>query len=167
MTGRMQKHLDAILSYFPFSSVYGSIGLSLLDWFWQDEVTDPMGVDLWFLLIFLGPMALGISLGLTSKTEIIRRFLHKIGINLVHVMPTAWDWKFGNTKDHLVLVTLKDDTKLAGYCGRKSFMSSDPSKRGIYIKKYTVGGTMIAGPMEGSAAYGSRLAKFDQLSFFL
>jgi len=134
-TGRMQKHSEAILSYFTLSAVYGAIALPILDWFRQGEITDSMSGGLWFLLVFIGPMTFGIALGLISKTEIIRRILHEIGINPVHAMPTAWDWKFGNMKEHLVIVTLKDDTKFAGYCGRKSFMSSDPSERDIFIQK--------------------------------
>ena len=33
-----------------------------------------------------------------------------------------------------VLVTLKDGTRFAGFCGDESFMSSDPSERDIYIQ---------------------------------
>ena len=34
-----------------------------------------------------------------------------------------------------VLVTLKDGTRFAGFCGSDSFMSSDPSERDIYIQQ--------------------------------
>lgn len=37
--------------------------------------------------------------------------------------------------EHLVIITLKDDTKFAGYCGRNSFMSSDPTERDLYVEK--------------------------------
>ena len=33
-----------------------------------------------------------------------------------------------------VLVTLKDGTRFAGYCGPDSFMSSDPAERDLYIQ---------------------------------
>ena len=33
-----------------------------------------------------------------------------------------------------VLVTLKDGTRFAGYCGTESCMSSDPTERDIYIE---------------------------------
>ena len=39
-------------------------------------------------------------------------------------MPTQW-----------VLVTLKDGTRFAGYCGPESFMSSDPTERDMYIEQ--------------------------------
>ena len=50
-------------------------------------------------------------------------------------MPTAWDWKFGDTSAQWVLVTLNDDTKFAGYLGLRSFISSDPGERDIYIER--------------------------------
>ena len=34
-----------------------------------------------------------------------------------------------------VLVTLKDGTRFAGFCGPESFMSSDPTERDIYIER--------------------------------
>ena len=34
-----------------------------------------------------------------------------------------------------VLVTLKDGTRFAGFCGSESFMSSDPTERDIYIQR--------------------------------
>jgi len=139
-TGRMQRHSDALLSYFTLSAVYGAVVLPFLNWVLQGNIADLLRTGLWFLIIFVGPMAFGIVLGLIAKTEIIRRLLNKIGINPVHTMPTAWDWKFGNMREHLVLLTLKDDTRFAGYCGRDSFMSSDPSERDIYIQKiYNLG----------------------------
>ena len=49
-------------------------------------------------------------------------------------MPTAWDWKFSSMDSQWVLVTLKDDTRFAGYCGPDSFMSSDPIERDIYVQ---------------------------------
>lgn len=36
---------------------------------------------------------------------------------------------------HWILVTFKDSTRVAGYCGRESFISSDPSERDIYIER--------------------------------
>lgn len=78
---------------------------------------------------------MGVLLGYITRTEAIRRVLNYFGINPVHAVPTAWDWKFGNMKEKLVIVTLKDETKFAGYCGRGSFMSSDPSERDLFIEK--------------------------------
>ena len=34
-----------------------------------------------------------------------------------------------------VLVTLKDGTRFAGYCGPQSFITSDPAERDMYIEQ--------------------------------
>ncbi|MEP5732209.1 MAG: DUF6338 family protein [Sulfitobacter sp.] len=135
ITGRLQNHADAILSYFALSSVYGAIVFPILEWLSRDMSDEPIGMGYWFGLIFVGPVIFGAVLGLISQTGILRSLLHKIGISPVHTMPTAWDWKFGALKENLVIVTLKDDTRFAGYCGRGSFMSSDPTERDIYVEK--------------------------------
>jgi hypothetical protein len=135
ITGRLQKHSDALLSYFTLSLVYGAIALPALDWFKQDPTAEPIKIGYWFVAVFVGPVVFGTVLGLSSQTEIFRRLLNRFGIHPIHAMPTAWDWKFGNMNEHLVILTLKDETKFAGYCGRKSFMSSDPAERDIYVEK--------------------------------
>lgn len=43
ITGRMQNHSDAILSYFTLSTIYGAMVLSTLNWLRQDELIEPVG----------------------------------------------------------------------------------------------------------------------------
>lgn len=88
----------------------------------------------WFALTFVGPAVLGLLLGVNIQKDLFRRVLQRCGLNPVHVIPTAWDWKFGVMKEQWVLVTLKDGTRFAGFCGNDSFMSSDPAERDIYIQ---------------------------------
>jgi len=57
------------------------------------------------------------------------------GLNAVHEVPSAWDWKFGKGENLWILVKLKDDTEFAGFCGENSFISSDPSERDIFIER--------------------------------
>ncbi len=135
ITGRLQKHSEALLSYVALSAIYGALAVPFADFLLPLSGTGSVSPFWWFALIFLAPAVIGVLLGISSRTEIFRKVIHKLGINPVHVMPTAWDWKFGAMKDQLVIVTLKDDTKFAGYCGRNSFMSSDAGERDIYIEK--------------------------------
>ena len=88
----------------------------------------------WFSLIFVGPAALGLLLGVNIQKDLFRRVLQRGGLNLVHATPTAWDWKFRAMPTQWVLVTLKDGTRFAGYCGPESFISSDPAERDMYIE---------------------------------
>ena len=89
----------------------------------------------WFGLILVGPATLGLLLGVNIQKDLFRRALQRCGLNLVHAIPTAWEWKFGAMPPQWVLVTLKDGTRFAGYCGPDSFMSSDPTERDMYIEQ--------------------------------
>ena len=89
----------------------------------------------WFALILVGPTILGLLLGVNIQTDAFRRFLQWCRLNPVHVIPTAWEWKFRGMSEQWVLVTLKDGTRFAGFCGSGSFMSSDPEERDIYIER--------------------------------
>ena len=89
----------------------------------------------WFALILVGPAILGLLLGVNIQTDAFRRFLQWSRLNPVHVIPTAWEWKFRGMSEQWVLVTLKDGTRFAGFCGSGSFMSSDPVERDIYIER--------------------------------
>lgn len=135
LTGRLQKPSESLLSYLALSLVYGSIAVPILDELVRSSTENDVGVFYWVLLILVGPAVFGLALGLLLQTNIFRWFLAKIHLNPVHAMPTAWDWKFSGMQGQLVLVTLKNNTKFAGYCGGRSFMSSEPGERDIYIEK--------------------------------
>lgn len=90
---------------------------------------------LWFVVLLVFPIIVGSLWGISVQKEWGYRLLRKFGLCPVHITPSAWDWKFGRMKDSYVLVTLKDGTKYAGWCGSNSFMSSDPRERDMYIEK--------------------------------
>ncbi len=83
----------------------------------------------------MGPALFGFLLGLNASKGWSRRVLGKLGVRVVHVMPTAWDRTFGGLDACWVLVTLKDGSKVAGFCGTGSFASSDPKERDLYIER--------------------------------
>ena len=87
-----------------------------------------------FVLIVALPAALGLLLGVVSQKELIYKALRWMGLDPVHNIFTAWDWKFSNMGDEWVLVTLKDGTRIGGRCGRDSFISSNPDERDLYIE---------------------------------
>lgn len=90
----------------------------------------------WGLIIFVSPLLLGLLIGYFNQREIVRKMLQQIGINTIHGCPTAWDYKFSKTdKPEWVLVTLKDGSTVAGLFGSKSFASSEPGDRDLFIQK--------------------------------
>jgi len=91
---------------------------------------------LWFLVLCVGPIIIGTVWGISIQMDWGYSVLRKCKINPIHVISTAWDWKFSRMNSgSFVLVTLKDDTKYAGWCAASSFMSSDPAERDVYIEK--------------------------------
>ena len=54
----------------------------------------------------------------------------------MHLVPTAWDYQFGRLREaHWVLVELKDGSRVAGFFGTRSFASSHPEERDIFIEQ--------------------------------
>ncbi len=135
VTDRRSSQSAALLSYLTVSLVYYAIALPFFDLgqvLYEHDVADAL---LWFAFILGGPVLLGLFLGINVQKNLLLRFLKWCGLNPVHAIPTAWDWKFGNMDEEWVLVTLKDDTRFVGFCGQGSFISSDPTERDIYIEQ--------------------------------
>ncbi len=88
----------------------------------------------WAVVIFVSPVALGMLLGSLSRRNTIRRLLERVGIYTVHPIPTAWDYFFSTTTPVWVLVTLRDGYQIAGRFGTRSFASSDPSERDLFVE---------------------------------
>ena len=135
VTGRSLSHSAVLLTYLTVSVVYYALLLPVVDLAPSIQQSSYGKVLAWFALILVGPAILGLLLGVNIQTDAFRRFLRWSGLNPVHVIPTAWDWKFGGMSEQWVLVTLKDGTRFAGFCGSDSFMSSDPGERDIYIER--------------------------------
>ena len=151
ITGRIPAHTEAALSYLALSIIYYALALPAVDYVLSLNEPGYHKTISWFALVFIGPAIFGLLLGLNAQREWGRRFLQWCCLNPVHVMPTAWDWKFGNTPAQWVLVTLKDGTRFAGFCGKGSFMSSDPKERDLYVERvYDVDDEHVWHPRESS-----------------
>ena len=134
VTGRSPPYAAALLSYLTVSVIYYAVALPFTDSVLSLADPSPPNALAWFGLVFVGPAIFGLLLGINIQQGLLRQFLRWCRLNPVHVMPTAWDWKFGSMKEQWVLVTLKDGTRFAGFCGTDSFMSSDPAERDLYIQ---------------------------------
>ena len=135
VTGAKFPHSAALLPYLAISVIYYAPAFPLIEF--VVAIDEPIygKILAWISLVFAGPAILGLVLGINIQTDLFRGLLQRCGLNPVHVIPTAWDWKFGNMTEQWVLVTLKDGTRFAGLCGSDSFMSSDPTERDIYIQQ--------------------------------
>jgi hypothetical protein len=85
----------------------------------------------------IGPALFGLALGIAAQKEWIHRIADYFDLSIVHVIPTAWDWRFSKMpRDGLfVMVTLTNGATVAGHFGSKSFASSDTGERDLYIQE--------------------------------
>jgi hypothetical protein len=82
----------------------------------------------------VSPALLGVISGKLSSRDWLRRFLMRVGLEPIHSIPTAWDYYFSRTPPVWLLVTLKDGSRVGGFFGEKSFASSDPGERDLFIE---------------------------------
>ncbi len=132
-TGRMLPFKEAVLPYLAISLTYYALALPLVDVVLHFEEPGYAKSLAWFGLVFVGPTVAGVGWGIIHQVGLGRRLLAKVGLHVVHPVPSAWDFKFGDMPAQWVLVTLKNGTRFAGYYGKKALASSDPVERDIYI----------------------------------
>lgn len=133
LTGRMPGTKDNLLAFFTLSLVWYGLSAPFVTWLEQAAAAPYVRPWWWILSTVIGPACFGALLGLDASCGWSRWLMTKCGLRVVHVMPTAWDWKFGKSESCWVLVTLKDGSRVAGFCGPDSFISSDPKERDLYL----------------------------------
>lgn len=89
----------------------------------------------WAWIIFFAPAGLGLMSGLMAQRGTLRRLLERYGISAVHPVPTAWDWVFSTTGPSWTIVTLRDGSQVAGLFSSRSFASSDPNERDVFLER--------------------------------
>ncbi|HVC61118.1 MAG TPA: DUF6338 family protein [Acetobacteraceae bacterium] len=133
LTGRIGPHKDALLSYFTLSIIYLAImnaGVSLIT---GSDAPLYEQTRYWLPLLLIGAIVFGILIGLNASLGVTRWLLRRCGLHLPHVLDSAWDWKFLNFPESLVTLTLKDGSRIYGWCGKGSFIGSNPKDRDMYL----------------------------------
>lgn len=137
VTTRIASNAENLISYLAVSLIYHALALPFLDMFVPHDNLFVGRTFAWFLYILIIPVFFGLAIGINIQKNFVRRALQDVGLNPVHAIPTAWDWKFDRmqvTGGEWVLVTLKNGTRFAGFCGPESFISSEPTERDLYIQ---------------------------------
>jgi hypothetical protein len=141
LTGRLGPHKDALLSYFTLSIIYLAVVEAATSLVTGSRLPLYEQTPYWLPIMLGGAAGFGVLVGLNASLGLTRRIAGKIGLRLPHVMTSAWDWKFQRLPECMLTVTLRDGSKIAGWCGGKhSFVGSDPANRDIYIEQvYEIG----------------------------
>lgn len=91
------------------------------------------------LITIITPICISIIIICMKKHEILRKICKYFEINLIETEPSAWDYKFSNMESEWVIVTLTDDSVVAGFMGSLSCASSSRDERDLYINEvYTI-----------------------------
>ena len=143
----------AILNYFCVSVIYFAVTFPVFK-IWLTQTSQALSFLFWVLLIFIGPAILGILLGVNIQKDFLRRLLEKCKLNVVHSVPSAWDWMFGSLNEQWILVKLNDGTQFGGFYGSHSFASSNSQERDLYIQWiYDITDRNNWKPIEGKGVY--------------
>jgi hypothetical protein len=132
---RTRSVSEAGLDFVVVSLLYYSVALPIL--LWLAGGIDGFTTDFrfWYPLWIVGPILVGLALGIIGQKNWLGGRARRLRINVVHPMPAAWDRVFATLPEAWVIITLKDGRKVAGWFGKHSSASSDPENRDIFIEK--------------------------------
>lgn len=124
---------------------YSVFNLSVWIWlFYLVKVNvDNSSVGYWVLLVLcllVTSLISGVIIGLIRKFELLRKMFARFNINIIHPVPTAWDYKFSEIQtEKWVIVTLENDKHVYGKFGYESLASSEKDERDIFLEEiYTL-----------------------------
>lgn len=119
------------------SSAYYVVVWSLCGWGSAIDVAHRIrDMDVGWLaavVVVLVPVAIGIFVGHGIQKEWLYWLLRKVGLEPVHGIPSAWDWKFMRAQSQWITVHLKDGKEIVALYDSDCFTSTDPSERDLYL----------------------------------
>lgn len=129
ITGRRRSFSESAVDFLVISAAYySSVGIAFLSF----GLTN---LFISFLFLFLLPCVIGVALGFFYQNDGLDWIYNKLKINPVHPASTAWDFAFGRMKKACwIIVTTTDGRKIRGWYNSSSGVSSDLTRRDIYIQ---------------------------------
>jgi Family of unknown function (DUF6338) len=80
-------------------------------------------------------------------------WLARLKVKRTHRVPTSWDFAFDHEQDLLLVVTLRDGARVAGYYGRRSHSGYGTRTRDLYLEErwdFTDDGDQLERPAPGT-----------------
>ena len=103
------------------------------------------------LLVLPAGAAYGAWRWMSSPTR--QTWLKRLGIGRAHRFPSSWDWAFDTGQDFLLVVTLRDGTRIAGYYGTRSHSGYGTKLRDLFLEErwdISDDGRELEGPVSGN-----------------
>lgn len=131
----------SLLVYIPVALVIGA--LSAFGAIHRSDLTRFLDGDspLWLtalvalvvLLVLPALEALGAWAWVKSNRRL--RWQERLGSNAVHRVPTSWDFAFDSEQAMLLVVTLRDGNRVAGYYGTRSHSGYGTRQRDLFLEE--------------------------------
>ena len=88
------------------------------------------------IIIFIGPIIIGLMWGVTLRKGFLQRSISFLGFGQVTSMIPPWDGKFSSIYEEAewLLVTLKDGEKICGYFASQSSAATAKKGRDLFIE---------------------------------
>ena len=143
LDGRIKSNLTTVLSYISVSFIYNVFAYPIIAKQFKSTnhfdfltwIANDFNSCIWLLVIIAIPAFIGFLCGLEAQYDCIYKLLRKFGLNIVHPIQTAWNWKFRNFNEHRAIITFTNGDVIGGCFGKRSFISSNPDEKDLYIAK--------------------------------
>ncbi len=132
---RTRSVAETTLVFAVVSLIYYAFALPFAVWAADSLEALVSRIWAWYLLVLIGPLAVGALLGFMAQSNVFGRATRRFGFTIRHPMPTAWDQKFSDFRTQFVIITLKDGRTIAGWLGEDSVASSETSDRDLFVEK--------------------------------
>lgn len=134
LAGRMPPLKEGFVVFASISVIYHSAMAVLIGQEYRAFLQDPVPHRLLLLLSLVVPSICGALSGLNARHGWLSSLFANLGLHTVHPIECAWDWHFSNCQESWVMIKLRDGTIWAGVLGTKSFLSSDPGERDLFLE---------------------------------
>ena len=122
------------------SILYSIIHCAVWSWVYKliFRLEDKFPYLYWVALIgftVIAATVFAVLIGIVKQKQLVRKVLSFFKIYCPHSIPNSWDYAFASSEETWVIVTLIDDSMIYGKYSTKSFASSDPEERDLFIEK--------------------------------
>lgn len=93
-----------------------------------------LAIGVVFLIIFVSPLILGLSVSHVTPSGRVARLLSAVGFKVHRFIPTAWDYTFEHEEPAWVIVRLKDGSIVYGFWGTESFAGDERGERDLFVE---------------------------------